>query len=175
MLAHKKNFYLIRVCLLRGGWHPFSTNLVLSLNTLRMSYWPTSHVILFEHLNSCSFSSKASDKKNLPITPFISYSNADIDKFAILKDNQYKIGMYRWVNIETGKSYIGSSRNLSARFRQYFNVNYLEREIKRNNSKIYRSANEIKQPPPYHFMDGGDSSFAEGSHNFISPVFTSVV
>lgn len=34
---------------------------------------------------------------------------------------------------------MGSSRNLSARFRQYFNVNYLEREIKRNNSKIYRS------------------------------------
>lgn len=34
---------------------------------------------------------------------------------------------------------MGSSRNFSARFRQYFNVNYLEREIKRNNSKIYRS------------------------------------
>jgi len=135
----KKFFFnSIRVCLLIGGWHPFSTNLVLSLNTLRMSYWPTSHVILFEHLNSCSFSSKAY-QKNLPITPFIAYSNADIDKFAILKDNKDKIGIYRWFNLDTGKSYVGSSRNLSARFRQYFNVNYLEREIKRYNSKIYRS------------------------------------
>lgn len=71
--------------------------------------------------------------------PFIAYSNADIDKFAILKDNKDKIGIYRWVNLDTGKSYVGSSRNLSARFKQYFNVNYLEREIKRNNSKIYRS------------------------------------
>ena len=34
---------------------------------------------------------------------------------------------------------MGSSRNLSARFRQYFNVSFLEKEIKRNNSKIYRS------------------------------------
>jgi len=127
------------VCLLRGGWHPLSTNLVLSLNTLRVSYGLTPHVILFEHLNSYSFSSRASDQKNLTITSFISYSNADIDKFAILKDNQDKIGIYRWVNLDTGKSYVGSSRNLSARFRQYFNVNYLEREIKRNNSKIYRS------------------------------------
>jgi group I intron endonuclease len=63
----------------------------------------------------------------------------DIDKFAILKDNKDKIGIYRWVNLDTGKSYVGSSRNLSARFKQYFSVNYLEREIKRNNSKIYRS------------------------------------
>ena len=38
------------MCLLRGKWHPFSTSLVL---------WPTSHAILFEHLNPCSFSSKA--------------------------------------------------------------------------------------------------------------------
>ena len=89
-------------------------------------------------MNSCSFSSKAS-KKNLLITPLIAYSNADIEKFAILKDNKDKIGIYRWVNLDTGKSYVGSSRNLSARFRQYFSVNYLEREIKRNNSKIYRS------------------------------------
>lgn len=94
--------------------------------------------MLFKHLNSCSFSSKAS-KKNLLITPLIKYSNADIDKFAILKDNKDKIGIYRWVNLDTGKSYVGSSRNLSARFRQYFSINYLEREIKRNNSKIYRS------------------------------------
>ena len=86
--------------------------------------------MLFKHLNSCSFSSRASEK-NIQITPLIVYSNADIDKFAILKDNKDKIGIYRWVNLDTGKSYVGSSRNLSARFKQYFSVNYLEREIKR--------------------------------------------
>jgi hypothetical protein len=39
----------------------------------------------------------------------------------------------------TGKSYIGSSGNLSERFRQYFNINFLEREVVRNNSYIYKS------------------------------------
>ena len=46
---------------------------------------------------------KLSNKKNLPITSFITYSNADIDKFTILKDNKDKIGIYRWVNLDTGE------------------------------------------------------------------------
>jgi len=71
--------------------------------------------------------------------PFISYSNADVKKTDILKDNKAKVGIYRWVNLITGKSYVGSSGNLSDRFRQYFNINFLEREVVRNNSYIYKS------------------------------------
>jgi len=44
------------------------------------------------------------------VLPVISYSNADIQKIAILNDN--RVGIYRWVNLITGKSYIGSSGNL---------------------------------------------------------------
>ena len=71
--------------------------------------------------------------------PVISYSNADVKKTDILQDNKAKVGIYRWVNLITGKSYVGSSGNLSDRFRQYFNINFLEREVVRNNSYIYKS------------------------------------
>jgi hypothetical protein len=38
-----------------------------------------------------------------------------------------------------GKFYIGSSVNLSKRFRDYYSIRFLEKEIKKNNSIIYRS------------------------------------
>ncbi len=46
---------------------------------------------------------------------------------------------YRWVNLNTGKFYIGSSLYLSERFKQYFNINFLLKQGLTNNSKIYRS------------------------------------
>nr|YP_009568424.1 NADH dehydrogenase subunit 3 [Drechslerella brochopaga]QBL02507.1 NADH dehydrogenase subunit 3 [Drechslerella brochopaga] len=53
------------------------------------------------------------------------YDNADTDKLLILKENKGKSGVYRWINKKSGKSYIGSSINLSRRFLEYFNTNYL--------------------------------------------------
>lgn len=85
------------------------------------------------------YSSKITYEDNLQIVPAHTYLNADTDKFAVLEDNRNKVGVYRWVNILTGKSYVGSSKNLSSRFRQYFNIVYLENQIKNNNSNIYRS------------------------------------
>ena len=67
------------------------------------------------------------------------YSNADIQKFDILEDNKGKGGVYRWVNIATGYSYVGSARNLAVRLRQYYTISFIEREVKKNNSIIYRS------------------------------------
>nr|ATI20437.1 GIY-YIG endonuclease [Juglanconis juglandina] len=55
------------------------------------------------------------------------------------KENKDKVGIYRWVNLINGKTYVGSSGNLSDRFRQYFNIEYLERKVKKDNSKIYNS------------------------------------
>lgn len=73
------------------------------------------------------------------VTPVAYYPNADTLKSDILKENKNKIGIYRWVNLINGKTYVGSSGNLSERFLQYFNLNYLERKVKKSNSKIYSS------------------------------------
>jgi hypothetical protein len=75
----------------------------------------------------------------ISIVPICSYLNVDTKKDQILKDNLKKTGIYRWTNIVSGKSYVGSSTDLSIRFKNYFNITYLEREIKKNNSKIYRA------------------------------------
>lgn len=53
------------------------------------------------------------------------YSNADTCKAVILKDNKGKTGIYRWVNLINGKSYIGSALDLRERFTNYFNINHL--------------------------------------------------
>lgn len=53
------------------------------------------------------------------------YENADTQKLLILLDNKNKSGVYRWVDKINGKTYIGSSVNLSRRLSDYFNVNYL--------------------------------------------------
>jgi hypothetical protein len=64
---------------------------------------------------------------SLLIIPAVTYSNADILKKKISDENNSKCGVYLWKNKENGKCYIGSSNSLSRRFREYFNLNYLER------------------------------------------------
>lgn len=48
------------------------------------------------------------------------YSNADTDKVNIYKDNKNKCGVYRWINLDTNKSYVGSSVKLGRRFNTYY-------------------------------------------------------
>ena len=67
------------------------------------------------------------------------YINADIQKLDILRDNKNKSGIYRWINLGNGKSYVGSSINLSLRIKNYFNISFLETEIKKNKSMIYKA------------------------------------
>ena len=57
------------------------------------------------------------------IIPIIIYSNADTMKERIIKENNKKIGVYRWTNNVTGDSYVGSSINLSNRLRVYYDYN----------------------------------------------------
>lgn len=73
------------------------------------------------------------------IIPARSYNNTDIQKQQICTDNYNKTGIYRWTNVISGKSYVGSSLDLSIRFKNYFNISYLERELKTNNSLIYKA------------------------------------
>jgi len=63
----------------------------------------------------------------LSVAPVKFYANADTNKAQILKENRSKSGIYQWVNLSNGKTYVGSSSNLTVRFMQYFNIKYLLR------------------------------------------------
>lgn len=69
----------------------------------------------------------------------VSYPNADTQVSTILKANKGKAGIYRWVNIKNGKSYIGSSKNLSVRLKQYYTTSFIQAELLKNSSYIYRA------------------------------------
>lgn len=86
----------------------------------------------------CTNNNKDDSFNEKSFTPLVIYSNADSMKEKIISDNVNKLGIYRWVNNISGKSYIGSSINLSKRFRQYFNYNFITIPSKKN-SIIYSS------------------------------------
>ena len=79
------------------------------------------------------------NNKNVNIIPIVSYSNADKDKFIIYKENKNKSGIYRWNNLVTGNSYVGSALNLTNRLRNYFSPRLLKRNILKSRSIIYNS------------------------------------
>jgi group I intron endonuclease len=56
-----------------------------------------------------------------------------------LKENKGKAGVYRWTNKVNGKTYIGSSVDLGQRFSGYFSQAYLQRQLSRSESRIYRA------------------------------------
>jgi hypothetical protein len=64
----------------------------------------------------------------LSVTPIVVYTNADLEKQAIMKENRGKSGVYRWTNLVSGKTYVGSSVNLSQRLRDYYGAAYLNRD-----------------------------------------------
>lgn len=73
------------------------------------------------------------------LSPVKTYINPNVHKLQILKENKGKSGVYRWVNLVNGKSYVGSSVNLGRRMRSYFSILNLNAEIRRSKSIIYRS------------------------------------
>jgi len=90
-------------------------------------------------LQSVKYSTTSGASKDLSnISPKF-YENADTQKLEILKDNQNKSGIYQWVNKINGKTYIGSSKNLGKRLRDYFNVYFLVKKIEKGKSMIYNS------------------------------------
>jgi group I intron endonuclease len=76
---------------------------------------------------------------NNNIIPIVTYPNADKYKSIIYKDNRNKPGIYRWNNIITGKSYIGSALNLTVRLSSYYSLRFLTKELLRNKSIICNS------------------------------------
>lgn len=80
------------------------------------------------------------NKKDISlIIPVRSYDNLGTQKQLICQENTNKTGIYKWTHIISNKSYVGSSLNLSIRFKNYFNISYIKRETKKNNSLIYRA------------------------------------
>lgn len=76
---------------------------------------------------------------NNNIIPVVSYSNADKDKFIVYKENKNKSGIYRWNNLITRKSYIGSSISLGNRLSSYYSLAYLRKRVRKGSSIIYNS------------------------------------
>ena len=64
--------------------------------------------------------------KNIGIDPIKSYSNTELMKKDILNENKGLSGIYRWINEETGDTYVGSATYLANIIRRY----YQESELK---------------------------------------------
>ncbi len=75
--------------------------------------------------------SKRSESYSGFCNPAMFYENADVLKEAIINENKGKIGVYRWVNLVSDNTYIGSSTNLGKRLRSYYSYSYIT-DVKRN-------------------------------------------
>ena len=58
--------------------------------------------------------------KSKNLNPVAIYHNMETDKTQVYKENSGKSGIYRITNKVNGKQYIGSAKNLKARFAHYF-------------------------------------------------------
>lgn len=83
------------------------------------------------------YSGNLDDINLLASFPVLIYLNADTEKLSIIRDNKSKAGIYLWTNLTNGKSYVGSSVNLSRRLAQYYNLNWLTKF--RKNSLIHKA------------------------------------
>ena len=61
----------------------------------------------------------------LTITPAVSYKNAKINKSLIIKDNNDKAFVYKWVNMLNGKEYLGSTSSAKRRLNTYYDLKTL--------------------------------------------------
>ncbi len=61
------------------------------------------------------------------VEPVKSYFNPEDNREIIRKENKDKAGIYRWVNLQNGKSYVGSSTQLYSRFKNYLTLGYISK------------------------------------------------
>lgn len=83
------------------------------------------------------YSTKKDNTKSFK--PEVIYSNADTQKELIFRDNNGKSGVYRWINNINGKTYVGSSINLSHRFYQYYSLRIMEYTLQKSQSHIFKA------------------------------------
>jgi hypothetical protein len=99
------------------------------------------HINKFKSNNSylSIYNNNNNNNEDKEFVPIASYNNSDILRLSILEENKNKTGIYMWTNILVNKRYIGSAVDLSNRLKNYYNISYLKREIKTNNSMIYKA------------------------------------
>ena len=104
---------------------------VVSLFNLHVEYFFSSECFLI--------SAALVQRELLSVVPVICYPNAEIQKKQIMQDNKGKAGIYRWVNLVNGKSYVGSAVYLTKRLKQYYSPGFLKKELNNGSSIIYRA------------------------------------
>ena len=77
------------------------------------------------------------ENANYDYIPLITYANTDMDKSKIYEENRGKSGVYRWNNLITNKSYVGSSLSLSNRFSIYYSLKAMGKKLSSRSSAIY--------------------------------------
>lgn len=76
--------------------------------------------------------------KDIGIDPVKLYLNAESSKRDILNDNKGLAGIYKWTNIETGDSYVGSGVDLAKRIRSYYQMAELEKHPRHINNALLK-------------------------------------
>ena len=79
------------------------------------------------------------NENKIRFVPRMIYNNADTMKLYILKDNKGKAGIYPWIHVDSGKSYVASPIDLKERIAKYFSVNFMLKELEDSESLIYRA------------------------------------
>jgi len=82
---------------------------------------------------------KNNNNKNIRLNPLITYIDTNLNKTKIYEDNKRKSGIYRWNNLITNKSYVGSSISLSHRLSAYYSLSNINRIINKEQSVIYKA------------------------------------
>lgn len=120
-------------------FNTFTTSSIF-IDNLDYSYFPT--IILFSNKNN----------KNIPLGPQIQpsylkepirlYLNLNLNKNLIGQENKKRSIIYQWINLITGKIYIGSAWNGSTRLLSYWTPSILRRNYPiYNNLKFYGHSN----------------------------------
>lgn len=71
------------------------------------------------HRRSYSTQNTPANDSSVPVR---TYPNFDLDKVKILLDNRGKSGVYRLNNLTNGKTYVGSSVNITSRLYKYYSL-----------------------------------------------------
>lgn len=87
--------------------------------------------------NLTSVLNESEDLTASSIVALLTYIDAHDQRKKVIKDNNQKPGIYRWINKTNEKSYIGSSVNLGYRLKQYYSISFLNR--KKSISSISRA------------------------------------
>jgi heme/copper-type cytochrome/quinol oxidase subunit 1 len=113
----------------------FSENKILEIY-LTLNIVPLSISNKYRNINNMKFPQGPHIKPKWLNTPVRVYDNLNLNRNLIGFENKKRSIIYQWVNLITGKTYVGSSSNGSTRLLSYWTPSVLRR-----NSLIYQNIN----------------------------------